>query len=70
MGTALKSEIYVHSGQVYSLRFQVPTDSLETVSLSEGRDFFYLANTEDQFCVIQKISVVSLLILHGKDGEW
>lgn len=48
----------------------MPTDSLETVSSSEGRYFFYLANTKDQFCVIQKISVVSLLILRGKDGEW
>ena len=48
----------------------MPTGSLETVSSSEGRDFFDLANTEDQFFVIQKISLVSLLIPHGKDGEW
>lgn len=32
--------------------------------------FFYLANTEEQFYVIQKFSVVSLPMLCGKDGEW
>ena len=42
---------------------------LEPFSPGEER-FFYLANTERQFYIIQKISVVSLPILRGKDGEW
>lgn len=52
-GTKWTCEVCAHSGQIYSLRFQVPTGLLEPVLPGEETEI-YLANTKEQLYLHRK----------------